>query len=176
MIFVILGTVVLVASFLIALVSLLKEQNKVGDTDDVSAKPQKSPSVGKSGVKVGPVAVSTTISEPSVDASKPVVGRELFPWEEGKYKAAGPGVEADRAKVEALRSQLAELKKQAGVQNIDRRPLQEEPAVPGQVEPRVEAPLQQEVQIPAEPEEQLIVQKPVQRLTGEVSISDLKGQ
>ncbi len=188
MIFVILGIIVLVASFLIALITLVREQNKAKDEESEESK-SASPSIGEDAAKVGPVTQSKTpVEAPLQETSKPVVNRDLFPWEEGKYKTGSGEMEADRAKVEALRSQLAELKSRAVAAGTEVAseisqdvPAEPEPIVPPEPGPALnqpQAPLQdqqQEIVLEPKPQPKVKVQEPAQRLTGEVSISDLKG-
>ncbi|OGY24395.1 MAG: hypothetical protein A2126_04920 [Candidatus Woykebacteria bacterium GWB1_45_5] len=162
MIFVILGIVVLVASFLIALVSLIREQGKLVEeakrskaedtfiADSPNANDKAVPQPG-AGVVLDKHGATTT----TTDAGKPAINRPLFPWEEGKYQAAGNVTDADREKVEALRAQLAELKSRV--------------AVKSQKEDKVEVPV-------VKPKEEARDYKGQQGLSGEISIADLKRQ
>jgi len=170
MIFVILGIAVLIASFLIALISLIKEQGKAQDEVDLPLK-SKTPGTGKATTKVG-LTSGVDASKLTSELVKPVVNRELFPWEEGKYKTASPEIEADRAKIEVLKSQLADLKSRAAVENSDQVPEEVPAAMQGagdsdQVgsKPRAEARSEPGVQ----------ARQLAQKLSGEVSIADLKG-
>lgn len=173
MIFVIIGICVLVASFLIALVSLVREQGKLskmaaqGEAEQTlanSLKAKKTAALEK-GNKSIPSGVlnkqAADIAHPSIadpaagqvttDTAKPAINRPLFPWEEGKYQGASDMTEADRKKVEMLRAQLAELKSRV----VSGGANEEEIKVPV-VKPKIE--------------------EGQQRLSGEISIADLKRQ
>ncbi len=159
MIFVILGISVLVASFLIALVSLIREQSKlVNEAKQDEAESTHASSRGpkaKKEVVLGQVGLGASgvldKQDTAVSNVKPAINRPLFPWEEGKYQAAGNISDADRAKVEMLRAQLAELKSRVATKS------------------------------PNEDKSEVIVAKPKvdqvqQKLSGEISIADLKRQ
>jgi hypothetical protein len=157
MIFVILGISVLVASFLIALVSLIREQSKLIDEvkrDEVESDHATSgPKARKKAVsgQVGLGAGEVLNKHVAVYGAKPAINRPLFPWEEGKYQAAGNISDSDREKVEILRVQLAELKSRVATKSSN--------------EDKAEV-------FVAKPKEDKMQQK----LSGEISIADLKGQ
>lgn len=157
MIFVILGISVLVASFLIALVSLIREQSKLvneAKQDRTESTHVKGPGAQKKApleqVGVGTSAVLDK-QDVVVSSAKPAINRPLFPWEEGKYQAIGDISDADREKVEMLRAQLAELKSRVATKSSN--------------EDKAEV-------IVARPKENQAQQK----LSGEISIADLKRQ
>ena len=142
MIFVILGISVLVASFIIALISLIREQGKLSEQAGVGE--------AKNALVVNDYKTSNA-KEPdeiAVPEAMPA-GRVLFPWEEGKYQRNDDSTEADREKVEMLKAKLANLKTLAAKQDQAGR-------------------------------EDKIVQTDAkadlgsQRLSGEISLSDLK--
>ncbi|KKS83876.1 MAG: hypothetical protein UV59_C0030G0004 [Candidatus Gottesmanbacteria bacterium GW2011_GWA1_43_11] len=160
MIFVILGIVVLVASFLIALVSLIREQGKLVEEAKRSKAEDTfiadSPNANDKAVpQPGAGVVLDKHGGDTAAAGKPAINRPLFPWEEGKYQAAGNVTDADREKVEVLRAQLAELKSRV--------------AVKSQKEDKVEVPV-------VKPKEEARDYKGQQGLSGEISIADLKRQ
>lgn len=160
MIFVILGIVVLVASFLIALVSLIREQGKLVEEAKRSKAEDTfiadSPKVNNKAVSQPGTGVVLDKHGDTAAANKPAINRPLFPWEEGKYQAAGNVTDADREKVEVLRAQLAELKSRV--------------AVKSQKEDKVEV-------LPVvKPKEEARDYKGQQGLSGEISIADLKRQ
>lgn len=159
MIFVILGISVLVASFLIALFSLAREQGRLieeAKRDEAESKSSLGGPKAKKKVILQqdekPTAGVVLDQKVAVeDATRPAINRPLFPWEEGKYQAGGNITDADRVKVEALRAQLAELKSRVAAKS------------PGEDEVKVQA---------VKP----VVRQEEQRLSGEISIADLKRQ
>lgn len=180
MIFVILGICVLVASFLIALVSLVREQGKLieeAKRDEEENTPISNKLKVKEKVvlqKAEPVVGEVLESKPAVvDAGTPAINRPLFPWEEGKYQSAGNITDADREKVEMLRAQLAELKSRVVTKTPARDETQEIMVKPGGEQEQEPGPPQ------AQPQNQNLDQKKdqvQQNLSGEISIDDLKKQ
>lgn len=179
MIFVILGICVLVASFLIALVSLIREQNKLVDevkrNEVESTSEQKIKKKTDSGQVKSGAGVVLSQQGVVVPDTKPAINRPLFPWEEGKYKAAGEVTDTDREKVEILRAQLAELKSRAATKTSVGGKTQENMVNPGgehEQEPELPQPQPQ-------PQPQNLDQNKDQgrqTLSGEISIDDLKKQ
>lgn len=158
MIFVILGISVLIVSFLIALFSLAREQGRLieeAKRDEAEGKSSLGGPKAKKKVVLQqdekPTASVVLDQKVAVEDVKPAINRPLFPWEEGKYQAGGNITDADRAKVEALRAQLAELKSRVAAKS------------PGEDEVKVQA---------VKP----VVCQEEQRLSGEISIADLKRQ
>ncbi len=187
MIFVILGISVLVASFLIALVSLIREQSKLvneAKQDEAESNhTMKGPKAKKKAV-LGQVGAGAGVvlnkQEVAVSGAKPAINRPLFPWEEGKYQAAGDISDADREKVEMLRAQLAELKSRVATKTPVENEGQEIMVKPvgGEQEPELPQAQPQNQNLNQAQPQNLDQNKDQGRqiLSGEISIDDLKKQ
>lgn len=119
MFFVILGVVILVISFVVALVSLLREQSKLdSETEDIRAtsvqaekdlskQPKPSLSEATNGI------LSDFEGVESKDFKAPAdVDRQLFPWEEAK-KSEGEGKKLpEQDEIERIRRELQSIKGQ----------------------------------------------------------------
>ena len=100
MIFVIIGIIILVVSFIIALQSLVKEQK----------------------VKSDIVSVSSQTQEPRISEEEARVptGREPFPWEKDFGANVLNKTENDQDEIERLKSQLAQIKAAKGISSVNK--------------------------------------------------------
>ncbi len=125
MIFVIIGIIILVVSFIIALKSLVKEQNKAQTLEDNEAlSGEKDADVTdkqEQKVKSDITSVSgQTQPRISEEERKVPTGREPFPWEKdfGANVLKKTGNEQDE--IERLKSQLAQMKAAKGIPSVDK--------------------------------------------------------
>ena len=124
MIFVIIGIIILVVSFIIALQSLVKEQNKaqtLEDNEELSGeKDVDSKLEKKEKSDIESVSGQTQLPTVSEEEKRLSIDREPFPWEKDFGAHVTKKTENDQDEIERLKSQLAQIKAAKGVSSTEK--------------------------------------------------------
>src|SRR3989344_3065171 len=124
MIFVIIGIIILVISFIIALQSLVKEQKKaqsLEDKEELSGE-KDADSKQEKKVKSDFESLSGQTQEPRIsqEEGRVLTGREPFPWEKDFGANVLNKTENDQDEIERLKSQLAQIKAAKGISSVNK--------------------------------------------------------
>ena len=126
MIFVIIGIIILVVSFIIALKSLVKEQKKAqsleGNEEFPGEKDVDATDKQEQKVKSDIESVPAQTQEPRISEEEGRVptGREPFPWEKDFGANVLNKTENDQDEIERLKSQLAQIKAAKGISSVNK--------------------------------------------------------
>lgn len=124
MIFAVLGVIILIVSFAIALYSLIREQNQLGDREEVFKESEK-PEINRS------VESDEAIKKPDVVINKRP--RETYIWDQNLPKGAEQASNIDEEKeIKEIEARLAQIKSEAsdGLLNTNKPQVQSEEVLP----------------------------------------------